>query len=89
MGPSSFFFFLEPSVMGAVGLLMGKVLACVAFLLAPSLNKRRNPGFVQVANTLLMLGLGFLGRTFVPGEFTSPCGFRFSLSPLPLKGFQT
>lgn len=58
----------------------------MAFLLAPSLNKRRNPGFVKVANTLLILVLGFLVGISVPGEFNSPHGFFFSLSHLHLKG---
>lgn len=51
--------------------LMGKVLVCLAFLPAPSLNKRRKPGFVKVADAL-SLDLGFLGRSFYVTEFSSP-----------------
>lgn len=69
--------------------LMGKVLVCLAFLPAPSLNKRRKPGFVKVADAL-SLDLGFLGRSFYVTEFSSPPQiFFFRLSHLPQMGFQT
>lgn len=65
--------------------LMGKVLVCLAILPAPSLNKRRKPGFVKVVDAL-SLYLGFLGRSFYVTEFSSPPQIFFSSFSPPTNG---